>query len=269
VLSFMTVADWRAGLDVCRRLLEFGGMGHTMVLHGRDDQVIRAMALELPAFRLVVNSPAPHGSVGWTTNLPPSMSLGCGTPGGNITSDNISPMHLVNIKRLAYERRPAVHDHAGSAAAREEGLPRVSVLTPVPATMTAFASGSASSPSWRSSNPGAVIDRAEIARIVDRLLARHQKASAAPAADSCSCGTSPPPADSRQAAPERTDAEPKPASGQQPGSAAKPKTVDFVSEDDVRRAITKGERILVGPRTIITPAARDLGDAREVFAREN
>jgi acetaldehyde dehydrogenase (acetylating) len=270
VLSFMTVADWRAGLDVCRRLLEFGGTGHTMVLHGRDDQVIRAMALELPAFRLVVNSPAPHGSVGWTTNLPPSMSLGCGTPGGNITSDNISPMHLVNIKRLAYERRPAVHDHAGTAdAAREARQPQVSVLTPAAPAMSAFASGSALSSSLRSSNPGTVIDRAEIARIVDRFLARHQKASAAPAADSCSCGTSPPQTESRQAAPSRTDAESKTASGQQPGSAAKPETVDFVSEDDVRRAITKGERILVGPRTIITPAARDLGDAREVFARAN
>src|SRR5579863_594685 len=131
VLSFMIVADWREGLNVCRRLLEFGGMGHTMSLHARDDQVVRSMALELPAFRLVVNSPAPHGSVGWTTNLTPSMSLGCGTPGGNITSDNISPMHLVNIKRLAYERRPANHDHVGASAAavpRESAPPRVSVL---------------------------------------------------------------------------------------------------------------------------------------------
>ena len=264
VLSFMTVADWREGLNVCRRLLEFGGMGHTMALHARDDQVIRAMALELPAFRLVVNSPAPHGSVGWTTNLPPSMSLGCGTPGGNITSDNISPMHLVNIKRLAYERRPAQHDRAGAAAEpRESALPKTSVLTPAPATLRAFASGSAASASLGSSNPGTVIDRAEIARIVDRFLARHELASAAPAeASSRSCGTTPARPDA-QSVP--AGANSAPASTPARPALGKPPTVDFVSEDDVRRAITKGQRIFVGPRTIITPAARDLGEAREVL----
>src|SRR5205814_1620297 len=74
---------------------------------------------------LVVNTPAPHGSIGHSTKLFPSMSLGCGTPGGNITSDNISPLHLVNIKRLAYERRPV--NHQGDVAA---GLPRQDFIPP-------------------------------------------------------------------------------------------------------------------------------------------
>jgi acetaldehyde dehydrogenase (acetylating) len=268
VLSFMTVADWRQGLDVCRRLLEFGGMGHTMALHARDDQVIRAMALELPAFRLVVNSPSPHGSVGWTTNLTPSMSLGCGTPGGNITSDNISPMHLVNIKRLAYERRPVQHDLAAEIPGRSE-------MAPAPAATAASAPASTMPASLGAGNPGAVIDRAEIARMVDRFLARHeashaQASTAAAASSSCSCAT----ASSQSSAPAPPPAlNPETASASEKGvttiTPAKPKTVDFVSEDDVRRAITKGERIFVGPRTIITPAARDLGTAREVFTLLN
>jgi acetaldehyde dehydrogenase (acetylating) len=275
VLSFYPVADWREGLDVCRRLLEFGGMGHTMALHARDDQVIRAMGLELPAFRLVVNTPAPHGSVGWTTNLSPSMSLGCGTPGGNITSDNISPMHLVNIKRLAYERRPADHAHAGQQAAaraavapREISLPRVVTPTSTPAAAPVSPSASAG----RSS----VIDRAEIARIVDRFLTSHGKvpgSSAGSAPDASSCGSVVPaqPPSPAHAIGKPTSASPAAEASNPPASSSasappKPKPVDFVCEDDVRRALTKGEKIFVGPRTIITPAARDLGESREVFA---
>ena len=248
VLSFYPVSDWHEGLDVCRRLLEFGGMGHTMVLHARDDQVIRAMALELPAFRLVVNTPAPHGSVGWTTDLTPSMSLGCGTPGGNITSDNISPMHLVNIKRLAYERRPADHDHAGAVVTQARPAARAKTLATRPIA--------------------SVIDRAEIARIVDRFLTAHGKTAPAPpptskAAGSCSV-PSPQPDSKPAPSPNASPASSPPVSGV-PSNPAKPKPVDFVCEDDVRRALTKAQKIPVGPRTIITPAARDLGEAREVF----
>lgn len=263
VLSFFPVADWREGLDVCRRLLEFGGMGHTLALHARDDQVIRAMALALPAFREVVNTPATHGSVGWTTNLTPSMSLGCGTPGGNITSDNISPMHLVNIKRLAYERRPVDHAHAGQQAVqRPAAAPAGPIASPRPASPPTPIPAPAPAARPRSS----VIDRAEIARIVDRFLTAHGKVPGAPA-ESCGCAVP-----SESVATQRPD--PPVVAASAPPSAppvkpatvpAKPKPVDFVCEDDVRRALTKGEKIPVGPRTIITPAARDLGESREVF----
>jgi acetaldehyde dehydrogenase (acetylating) len=267
VLSFMVVADWREGLNVCRRLLEFGGMGHTMSLHARDDQVVRTMALELPAFRLVVNTPSPHGSVGWTTNLTPSMSLGCGTPGGNITSDNISPMHLVNIKRLAYERRPAQQDRADETAARREiAPPHLSVLMPAPAATAAFASASTTPASSGSGHPGAVIDRAEIARVVDRFLAGRAQVSATPAA-SRSCGTAPAQSAARTRPPAANPATVAASEKVATLAPTKTKAVEFVCEDDVRRAIAKGEKIMVGPRTIVTPAARDLGEAREIFVR--
>ncbi len=78
-----------------------------MSIHSQNDQVILEFGLKKPAFRIIVNSPATLGSIGLTTGLDPAMTLGCGGYGGNITSDNISPRHLLNIKRLAYEIAPA------------------------------------------------------------------------------------------------------------------------------------------------------------------
>src|SRR3954465_8344452 len=108
VLSFYVVNDWKEGCERCKQILRYGGMGHTMSIHSRNDDVILQFGLKKPAFRIVVNSPTTHGSIGLSTGLDPSMTLGCGGYGGNITSDNISPRHLLNIKRLAYEVRPAV-----------------------------------------------------------------------------------------------------------------------------------------------------------------
>ena len=100
---FYVVKDWREGCERCKQILRYGGMGHTMSIHSQNDQVILEFGLKKPAFRIVVNSPTTHGSIGLTTGLDPAMTLGCGGYGGNITSDNISPRHLLNIKRLAYE----------------------------------------------------------------------------------------------------------------------------------------------------------------------
>ena len=107
VLSFYVVKDWREGCERCKQILRYGGMGHTMSIHSQNEQVILEFGLKKPAFRIVVNSPTTHGSIGLTTGLDPAMTLGCGGYGGNITSDNISPKHLLNIKRLAYEVSPA------------------------------------------------------------------------------------------------------------------------------------------------------------------
>ena len=107
VLSFYVVADWRQGCERCKEILRYGGMGHTMSIHSRDEAVILEFGLKKPAFRIIVNSPTTLGSIGLTTGLDPAMTLGCGGYGGNITSDNISPRHLLNIKRLAYELSPA------------------------------------------------------------------------------------------------------------------------------------------------------------------
>src|SRR5437588_1844879 len=108
VLSYYVVKDWREGCERCKQILRYGGMGHTMAIHSQNDQVILEFGLRKPAFRIVVNTPTTHGSIGLTTGLDPAMTLGCGGYGGNITSDNIAPRHLLNIKRLAYEIAPAV-----------------------------------------------------------------------------------------------------------------------------------------------------------------
>jgi acetaldehyde dehydrogenase (acetylating) len=118
VLSYYVVKDWQEGCERCKQILRYGGMGHTMSIHSQNEQVILEFGLHKPAFRIVVNSPTTHGSVGLSTGLDPAMTLGCGGYGGNITSDNISPRHLLNIKRLAYELSPVVSrwDRLGAPA---------------------------------------------------------------------------------------------------------------------------------------------------------
>src|SRR5581483_8145870 len=99
--------DFAASMKICESLLRFGGLGHTCVIFSKDDARIREYALRMPANRVLVNTPAPQGSTGITTNVFPSMTLGCGAAAGNITSDNVGPQHLINIKRLAYAVRKA------------------------------------------------------------------------------------------------------------------------------------------------------------------
>ena len=102
VLAFYTVKDWQEGCEISMKLLEVGGLGHTLGIHAKEEEVIRAFALKKPASRIVVNSGTTFGGIGATTGLFPSMTLGCGTYGNNITSDNIGPQHLLNIKRVAF-----------------------------------------------------------------------------------------------------------------------------------------------------------------------
>ena len=116
VLSFYVVKDWREGCERCKQILRYGGMGHTMSIHSQNEQVILEFGLKKPAFRIVVNTPTTLGSIGLTTGLDPAMTLGCGGYGGNITSDNISPRHLLNIKRLAYEIAPVANRFEATGA---------------------------------------------------------------------------------------------------------------------------------------------------------
>jgi acetaldehyde dehydrogenase (acetylating) len=106
VLSFYTVSDWREGCERCIELLEFGGIGHTMVIHSMDEDIIMKFALEKPAFRILVNTQSALGAVGYTNELLPSLTLGPGTFGGSIISENVSAKHMFNVKRLAFETRP-------------------------------------------------------------------------------------------------------------------------------------------------------------------
>ncbi len=105
ILAFYSADGWEDACRRCIEILSFGGLGHTMSIHSTDRRIIMEFGLKKPAYRICVNTPSTHGSVGLTTGVPPSMTLGCGSPGGNITSDNITPLHLINIRRLAFETR--------------------------------------------------------------------------------------------------------------------------------------------------------------------
>ena len=171
VLSLYFVKDFHAAMDTCFALLKFGGAGHTAAIYSKNDARTREYALRMPANRVLVNTPAPQGSTGITTNVFPSMTLGCGAVAGNITSDNVGPQHLFNIKRLAYVvRKP------------EEAFE-------MPLDYNAAPSAPA---------PGSVgpIDRGAVVAAVERYLASRgiavaPVAQAVPPA-SCSCGSAGP-----------------------------------------------------------------------------
>lgn len=106
ILAFYEVDGWLDGCHKCIDLLNFGGIGHTMVIHSNDQEIIMKFALEKPAFRIIVNSPSSLGAVGYTTALDPSMTLGVGTWGGSIISENVTAKHMMHIKTLAFEINP-------------------------------------------------------------------------------------------------------------------------------------------------------------------
>ena len=132
LLSVHVVDGWEQGCKVAKQLLHFGGLGHTMSVHAMDQELLDAFFLQKPASRIVANGPSSMGAVGFSTNLVPSFSLGCGPQAGNITSDNISARHLVNIKRVAFptsdwkERERKAHERA--AAMTGAGMPRGSMM---------------------------------------------------------------------------------------------------------------------------------------------
>ncbi|WP_430885458.1 acetaldehyde dehydrogenase (acetylating) [Fusibacter sp. JL216-2] len=102
LMGFYVVNDWKEACELCIQLLENGGLGHTLSLHSNDEDVIRAFALAKPVSRFLVNTPSTHGAVGLSTGLAPSFTLGCGTVGGSATSDNVTPLNLINKRAMAY-----------------------------------------------------------------------------------------------------------------------------------------------------------------------
>ena len=208
ILAYYRADGLEAGSRLCDEILHFGGMGHTASVHTRDRNAALRYGLLMPAARVVVNTPSTHGAIGFSTDLVPSMTLGCGSWGGNVTSDNISPLHLMDVKRVAFETKPVTQ--AASA--------------PVAATTAAAPS----------------INRAAITALVEQVFA----AKAAPVA---------------MLEPPKPDA-PK-------VEKPKPQPVAFVCEEDVRQAVAQQQKIPVNAKTIITPAARDLGEEREIFVK--
>jgi acetaldehyde dehydrogenase (acetylating) len=105
VLGWYEVDGWEKGCERCIELIKFGGDGHSLSIHARDEKVILAFGLEKPVHRIVVNTMSSLGGVGMTTGIAPSMTLGPGGVGGAITGDNITVNHLFSVKRLAYQIR--------------------------------------------------------------------------------------------------------------------------------------------------------------------
>ncbi len=100
VLAFYTVKNWEEACELCIKLLQ-NGIGHSMSIHTEDRDMVMKFSAK-PASRIMVNTGSTQGAVGASTGLIPSFTLGCGTWGGSSVSENVNPMHLINIKRIAY-----------------------------------------------------------------------------------------------------------------------------------------------------------------------
>jgi hypothetical protein len=189
--------------------------------------MILEFGLKKPAYRIVVNTPTTHGSIGLTTGLDPSMTLGCGGYGGNITSDNISPKHLLNIKRVAYELRPAQVPKVPSVPE----VPRAGFEKPVPSPPGL--------PRVREKPAPEPISSDTLTSRIDKFLETRGLVRTKPL---------------------------EPLERLEPLEPSKPAEPEqFVCEEDVRLAVKNGRKLLISERTIVTPAARDAGEAARVF----
>ena len=105
VLAYYVVENSDEGIDLAEKLIEFGGLGHSAVIHSEDKETIAKFSERVKVGRIIVNSPSTHGAIGdiYNTNMP-SLTLGCGTFGGNSTTANVSSVNLINIKRVANRR---------------------------------------------------------------------------------------------------------------------------------------------------------------------
>ncbi len=105
VLAWYETPDEAQGIAKSNEIARFGGWGHTAVIHSDDPSVVADYS-RIPTGRVLVNTPAIAGGMGFSTDLEPSFMLGTGTASGSIVSDNVNALHLINIKRVAYESRP-------------------------------------------------------------------------------------------------------------------------------------------------------------------
>ena len=279
ILAFYSAPNLAGGIDLCTQLLRFGGLGHTCSIHSKNEEAVKEFGKAVPAFRVVVNSSAVHGSIGYSTNLFPAMTLGCGALGGNITSDNIGPQHLMNVRRVAWESREVAH-RTIPAEMRMEALPEQKAAMAAAAADSLAAkapsqsgasmsdlkvrplretSGAAAAGAGMSSVP----NRAQIAHAVEHVMAhlgiqRRETAgeasgSKAPVDAVATLGLNAQPPHSSASA----------STAAPTGAASSENVSSFVSENDVRRAITRSEKILIGPKTIVTPSAKDLASGHD------
>lgn len=137
VLAYYIEDDWMNACVKCIELLITEKNGHTLVIHSRDEEVIRQFALKKPVGRVLVNTPATFGSMGATTNLFPAMTLGSGSAGIGITTDNVSPMNLIYIRKVGYGvRNPEEFKKGLTGVVKEK--PSTCSMCPDPATLEEF-----------------------------------------------------------------------------------------------------------------------------------
>ena len=235
-LAFFVADGIDNGANRCEEILQFGGMGHTAGMHTQSRDAAIRYGQQMPASRVIINSPTTHGAIGFSTDLAPSMTLGCGSWGGNVTSDNVSPIHLMDIKRVAFETKPV---------SREVVSRQLSVVS-----------------EDAQSNASLFEKREKIAALVDKFLSQKLAESPpdTPSVEKLVIE------DEQPASPIKTIIhELRPQSLTENGANHTP--VDFVSETDVRAAIDRGNKIYITAKTILTPSARDLGEEKEIFAR--
>ena len=103
VLAFFVMDSKEAVLSKAIEVLRHEGSGHTFAIHAKDEEVVEEFALQIPVSRFLVNTPAALGGIGKTTRLFPALTLGCGAVGGSSSSNNISPLDLINIRRVAWD----------------------------------------------------------------------------------------------------------------------------------------------------------------------
>ena len=217
VLSLYVVKDWQEGCERCRQILQYGGMGHTMSIHSRNDDVILQFGLKKPAFRIVVNTPD-DARLDRPDHRPRS--------GDDARLRRLGRQHHVRQHLAAppHQREAArLRDPAGPAGRGD-------------------APGTASGGHGPARHPGRRVPR--FARVPCRRANRSVPAPASEQASAVPAGASSP--------------RPEPP-------APAPPPVAFVCEDDVRAAAKAGRRIVLGPKTIVTPAARDAGEALRLF----
>ncbi len=234
-LAFFVVNGVEEGAKRCEEILQFGGMGHTAGMHTKDRGAAIAFGQKMPASRVVINSPTTHGAIGLTTDLAPSMTLGCGSWGGNVTSDNVSPIHLMDIKRVAFETKPITASKVEGATQRRNAPESV--------------------PSKKAN-----ISREKIASIVDQFLSKKVTRIPEPSVE-----VSLPVAQDLPSPVKTIIHELRPQSLTESGEARV--AVAFVSESDVRAAIDTDKKIYINAKTIVTPSARDLGEERDILVR--
>ena len=252
-LAFFVADGIEAGAQRCLEVLQFGGMGHTAGMHTQSREAAIRYGEQMPASRVVINSPTTHGAIGFSTDLSPSMTLGCGSWGGNVTSDNVSPLHLMDIKRVAFETRSV---QSPKSKVQSQPIDDFAVEDRRPKT-----------------EDRKTVKREEIAAIVDKFLRQKIAERQAPETTAVAGGLSSAESQTSQGEVQKTTSD-SPVKTiihelktESATNGAKPKAVDFVSEGDIKRAIENGEKIYITAKTIITPSARDLGEEKDVFAK--